>query len=163
MNRKAVGRRVVRLDDQALMECRALDHVARSSTPLSPPTSLHRSSPSVALRRCRTDGAAVHRLPLVRGTVVDCAIIDSNLSAAVLELVPKGRRVDNMQPGFIANERRAHDMGTLGFDATLGVAPEIIGAVLTWLVTDPGRKPKGRILEAEVVCKELGLLPGWLA
>jgi hypothetical protein len=80
---------------------------------------------------------------LVRGTVVDCVVIDSDLSAAVLELGPKGIGAYNMQPGFVATERMAHDRGGLGFDATVGAPPEIVGAVLTWLVSDPAAQIQG--------------------
>jgi NAD(P)-dependent dehydrogenase (short-subunit alcohol dehydrogenase family) len=79
-----------------------------------------------------------------------------------LELGPRGIRAYNVQPGFIATERMAQDMANFGFDASAGAPPDVVGAVVRWLVTDPAAvEPNGRNLEAQDVCKELGLLPGW--
>ncbi len=79
-----------------------------------------------------------------------------------VELGSKGIRAYNVQPGFIATERMAHDMAAFGFDATTGAPPDVVGAVVAWLVTDPAAaEPNGRNIEAQEVCKQLGLLPGW--
>jgi NAD(P)-dependent dehydrogenase (short-subunit alcohol dehydrogenase family) len=79
-----------------------------------------------------------------------------------LELGDRGIHAYNVQPGFIATERMFQDMAEFGFDASAGAPPDVVGAVVTWLVTDPkAAEPNGRNLEAQDVCRELGLLPGW--
>ncbi len=81
-----------------------------------------------------------------------------------LELGPRGIRIYNVQPGFIATERMVQDMAEFGFDASTGAPPAVVGAVVAWLVTDPSAaEPNGRNLEAQDVCRELKLLPGWPA
>jgi NAD(P)-dependent dehydrogenase (short-subunit alcohol dehydrogenase family) len=81
-----------------------------------------------------------------------------------VELGTQGIRAYNVQPGFIATERMAQDMGGFGFDASRGAPADVVGAVVSWLVTDPAAAdPNGRNLEAQDVCRELGLLPGWPA
>jgi NAD(P)-dependent dehydrogenase (short-subunit alcohol dehydrogenase family) len=71
-----------------------------------------------------------------------------------------GIDVFNLSPGFIATERMAADMGDFGF--TGGEPPEVVGAVAAWLVTSPDAKQHaGRCIEAQFLCHELGLLPGW--
>jgi NAD(P)-dependent dehydrogenase (short-subunit alcohol dehydrogenase family) len=78
-----------------------------------------------------------------------------------LELGDRGILAYNVQPGFIATERMIHDMAAFGFDAS-GAPPEVVGAVVAWLVTDPAAaQPNGRSIEAQDVCAERGLLPGW--
>jgi NAD(P)-dependent dehydrogenase (short-subunit alcohol dehydrogenase family) len=79
-----------------------------------------------------------------------------------LELGDRGIRAYNVQPGFIATERMAQDMGSFGFDASAGAPPDVVGAVVAWLVTDPAAaQPNGRSVDAQDVCRDLGLLPGW--
>jgi NAD(P)-dependent dehydrogenase (short-subunit alcohol dehydrogenase family) len=93
-----------------------------------------------------------------------------------LEVADRGIRAFNVQPGFIATERMVQDMGGFGFDASQGAPPDVVGAVVAWLVTNPdaaedamedtGRSPmrstqEGRNIEAQEVCQNLGLLPGW--
>jgi len=81
-----------------------------------------------------------------------------------LELGERGIRAYNVQPGFIATERMIQDMGSFGFDASAGAPPDVVGAVVTWVVTDPDAfEPNGRNIEAQDVCRELDLLPGWPA
>ena len=80
-----------------------------------------------------------------------------------LELGDRGILAYNVQPGFIATERMVQDMAGFGFDAS-GAPPDVVGAVVAWLVTDPvAAQPNGRSIEAQDVCRELGLLPGWPA
>ncbi|WP_319447184.1 MULTISPECIES: SDR family oxidoreductase [unclassified Mycobacterium] len=80
-----------------------------------------------------------------------------------LELGDRGILAYNVQPGFIATERMIHDMAAFGFDAS-GAPPDVVGAVVAWLVTDPAAaQPNGRSIEAQDVCAERGLLPGWPA
>lgn len=94
-----------------------------------------------------------------------------------LETAGRGIRAFNVQPGFIATERMAQDMGAHGFDASGAAPPDVVGAVVAWLVTRPeaaeaviagGAPPPpmrttrdGRNIEAQEVCRDLGLLPGW--
>lgn len=69
------------------------------------------------------------------------------------------------------------DMGAHGFDASRAAPPDVVGAVVAWLVANPDaaenvmednpypppmRSAKdGRNIEAQDVCRSLGLLPGW--
>jgi NAD(P)-dependent dehydrogenase (short-subunit alcohol dehydrogenase family) len=79
-----------------------------------------------------------------------------------LELGDRGISAYNVQPGFIATERMTHDMAAFGFDASGGAPPDAVGAVVAWLVTDPAAaEPNGRNIEAQDICRERGLLPGW--
>jgi NAD(P)-dependent dehydrogenase (short-subunit alcohol dehydrogenase family) len=79
-----------------------------------------------------------------------------------LELGDGGIFAYNVQPGFIATERMSHDMAAFGFDASGGAPPDVVGAVVAWLVTDPAAaEPNGRNIEAQDVCRDRGLLPGW--
>jgi NAD(P)-dependent dehydrogenase (short-subunit alcohol dehydrogenase family) len=94
-----------------------------------------------------------------------------------LETADRGIRAYNVQPGFIATERMAQDMGAHGFDASLAAPPDVVGAVVAWLVANPDaaedamdgevypppmRSTKdGRNIEAQEVCRNFGLLPGW--
>jgi NAD(P)-dependent dehydrogenase (short-subunit alcohol dehydrogenase family) len=79
-----------------------------------------------------------------------------------VELGPRGIVAFNLSPGFVATERIAQDMAGFGFDASLGAPPDVVGAVAAWLVTSPvARERNGRWIEAQEVCRELGLVPGW--
>lgn len=86
-----------------------------------------------------------------------------------LEMADRGVRSYNVQPGFIATERMAQDMGQFGWQASAGAPPDVVGAVVAWLVTNPDEaeahfsSQDGRCFEAQDVCRELGLLPGWPA
>jgi NAD(P)-dependent dehydrogenase (short-subunit alcohol dehydrogenase family) len=79
-----------------------------------------------------------------------------------LELGDRGIRAYNLEPGFIATERIAIDMAKFGFDASTGAPVDVPASVIAWLVTDPAAaEPNGRTVDAQVVCRELGLVPGW--
>ncbi|MEX0665480.1 MAG: SDR family oxidoreductase [Acidimicrobiia bacterium] len=79
-----------------------------------------------------------------------------------VELAPLGIRAYNVQPGFVATERMAMDMGEFGFDASLGAPPDVVGAVVAWLVTDPEAEGMNGVnIEAQDFCRERGLVPGW--
>jgi NAD(P)-dependent dehydrogenase (short-subunit alcohol dehydrogenase family) len=118
-----------------------------------------------------TSGAAYHDPPAPAGEggwglgyAISKGALHRAAGVLALELGSRGIRAYNVQPGFIATERMAHDMGTFGFDSAMGAPPDVVGAVVTWLVTDPAAvEPNGRNVEAQDVCKELGLLPGWPA
>lgn len=83
-----------------------------------------------------------------------------------LEVADRGVRTYNVQPGFIATERMAQDMVAFGFDASSGPPPDVVGATVAWIVSHPDEAEAyiavdGRNLEAQEVCVERGLLPGW--
>jgi NAD(P)-dependent dehydrogenase (short-subunit alcohol dehydrogenase family) len=79
-----------------------------------------------------------------------------------VELGALGIRAYNLSPGFIATERIAIDMGDFGFDAASGAPADVVGAVAAWLVTTAATEPaNGTWVEAQPLCRELGLLPGW--
>jgi NAD(P)-dependent dehydrogenase (short-subunit alcohol dehydrogenase family) len=79
-----------------------------------------------------------------------------------VELGDKGIRAYNLSPGFVATERITIDMAEFGFDASAGAPPDVVGAVAAWLVTAPEARPRsGEWIEAQALCRELGLLPGW--
>jgi NAD(P)-dependent dehydrogenase (short-subunit alcohol dehydrogenase family) len=86
-----------------------------------------------------------------------------------LELGDLGIRAYNVQPGFIATERMVQDMARFAFDASTGAPPDVVGAVVAWLVTNPDAaeavvaEVDARNVEAQDVCRDLGLLPGWPA
>jgi NAD(P)-dependent dehydrogenase (short-subunit alcohol dehydrogenase family) len=68
----------------------------------------------------------------------------------------------NIDPGFIATERMAADMGEFGFDASAGAPPDVIGAIVSWLATgDAALEWAGQLVSAQQLCFDLGLLPGW--
>ncbi|HEX4493877.1 MAG TPA: SDR family oxidoreductase [Acidimicrobiia bacterium] len=75
---------------------------------------------------------------------------------------PRGIRAFGVQPGFIATERIRQDMGDFGFDADLGAPAAVVGKVCRWLLESPDAIAwNGRNVEAQPMCSELGLLPGW--
>ena len=77
------------------------------------------------------------------------------------ELGDRGIRVFNVQPGVIATERGALDSTQFGF-GDWGAPPEVVGAVVSWLVTSPeADRLVGATVEAQFLCAELGLLRGW--
>ncbi len=79
-----------------------------------------------------------------------------------VELGDRGIRAYNLSPGFIATERIAIDMAAFGFDAAAGAPVDVVGAVAAWLVTTPEAEHRnGGWVEAQDVCRELGLVPGW--
>jgi len=78
------------------------------------------------------------------------------------ELRGSGVAAVNIDPGFIATERMAQDMAEFGFDASAAAPPAVIGAVVAWLATDPsGADWAGKVVPAQRLCYDLGLLPDW--
>jgi len=77
-----------------------------------------------------------------------------------VELGDAGIRAFNVQPGFVATERIAIDMAEFGFDATRGAPPEVIGAVVAYLL-GPNDVPNGATVQAQDLAAELSLVPGW--
>ena len=116
-----------------------------------------------------TSGAAYHDPPAPAGSGgwglgygISKGALHRVAGILALELGDRGVFAYNVQPGFIATERMAHDMAAFGFDASGGAPPDAVGAVVAWLVTDPdAAEPNGRNIEAQDVCRERGLLPGW--
>jgi NAD(P)-dependent dehydrogenase (short-subunit alcohol dehydrogenase family) len=116
-----------------------------------------------------TSGAAYHDPPAPAGSGgwglgygISKGALHRVAGILALELGDRGICAYNVQPGFIATERMIHDMAAFGFDASGGAPPDAVGAVVAWLVTDPeGAEPNGRNIEAQDVCRERGLLPGW--
>jgi NAD(P)-dependent dehydrogenase (short-subunit alcohol dehydrogenase family) len=79
-----------------------------------------------------------------------------------LELHDRGILAFNLSPGFIATERIALDMAQFGFDASKGAPADVVGAVAAWLATSPdAARRNGQWIEAQPLCRELHLLPGW--
>lgn len=79
-----------------------------------------------------------------------------------VELGERGICAYNLSPGFIATERIAIDMAEFGFDVSKGAPPDVVGATAAWLVTAPeARDRNGQWIEAQMVCRELGLLADW--
>lgn len=73
----------------------------------------------------------------------------------------QGLRTFNVQPGFINTERIIQDMAAFNIEP-IGAPPEVVGAVVAWLATsDAADEWIGRTVEAQFLCHELGLLPGW--
>ncbi len=79
-----------------------------------------------------------------------------------VELGDRGILAFSLSPGFIATERIALDMAEFGFNAATGAPADVVGAVAAWLATaQEAAEKSGQWIEAQVVCRELGLLPGW--
>jgi NAD(P)-dependent dehydrogenase (short-subunit alcohol dehydrogenase family) len=71
-------------------------------------------------------------------------------------------RVFNVQPGFIATERIRQDMAAFGFDASTGAPVEVVGATCRWLLESTDAPAmSGQCIQAQELCDERGLLPGW--
>jgi NAD(P)-dependent dehydrogenase (short-subunit alcohol dehydrogenase family) len=79
-----------------------------------------------------------------------------------VELGDRGITSFNLHPGFVWTERLEQDMAEFGFDSSKGAPPEVVGEVARWLVTDPkARELNGQWIEAQDLCRELGLVKGW--
>jgi NAD(P)-dependent dehydrogenase (short-subunit alcohol dehydrogenase family) len=92
--------------------------------------------------------------------------------AALTRIVPilhvehadDGIRAFNVDPGFVVNERMRATAASGQFtDAGFrGVPPEVPGAAIAWLATDPGAEAfAGTLVQAQKLCRDLGLVPGW--
>jgi NAD(P)-dependent dehydrogenase (short-subunit alcohol dehydrogenase family) len=74
----------------------------------------------------------------------------------------RGVRAYGVQPGFIATERMLQDMGDFGFDASIGAPAAVVGKVCRWLLESADALARnGQNVDAQPLCSELGLLPGW--
>jgi NAD(P)-dependent dehydrogenase (short-subunit alcohol dehydrogenase family) len=131
-----------------------------------------------------TSGAGWHDPPAAAGDGgwgLGYAVSKGSLHRAAgvlhLELAGRGVLVANINPGFVATERIAQDMGSHGFDASRGAPPDVVGAVVAWLAANPeqaegvmddgfypppvGQIKDSRVVDAQQVCADLGLVPGW--
>jgi NAD(P)-dependent dehydrogenase (short-subunit alcohol dehydrogenase family) len=71
-----------------------------------------------------------------------------------------GIRAFLLHPGLTASERIAADMKEFGFEG--GAPVEVSAKVVGWLATSPEADAlTGTNLEAQFLCHERGLLPGW--
>jgi NAD(P)-dependent dehydrogenase (short-subunit alcohol dehydrogenase family) len=78
-----------------------------------------------------------------------------------VELGPQGVRCFNLSPGSVATERIAQDMAEFGIP-NKGAPADVVGAVVAWLATSPDADQfTGTNLEAQFVCAERNLVPGW--
>ena len=67
-----------------------------------------------------------------------------------------------VQPGFIATERMQQDMGAFGFDASAGAPVAVVGKVCRWLLESSDATALNvKNIEAQELCSQRGLLPGW--
>jgi NAD(P)-dependent dehydrogenase (short-subunit alcohol dehydrogenase family) len=80
-----------------------------------------------------------------------------------VELGERGVRAFNLEPGYVVTERMVLQMRGAGFDERYrGAPPEVPGAVVAWLATDPGAdRFLGKTVRAQKLCAERGLVPGW--
>jgi NAD(P)-dependent dehydrogenase (short-subunit alcohol dehydrogenase family) len=116
-----------------------------------------------------TSGAAYHDPPAPAGQggwglgyAFSKGALHRIAGVLALETADLGIRVFNVQPGFILTERMVQDMGAFGFETTSGAPPVLLGKVCVWLLESPeADKHNGQNIEAQELCHELGLLPGW--
>jgi len=73
------------------------------------------------------------------------------------ELGPSGVRCINVEPGFVATERAVRDP-RLGWVAERGKPPEVVGAVVAWLLAQPPDVvPNGSTVSTDAVAADLGI------
>lgn len=75
------------------------------------------------------------------------------------EFGERGIRALNIEPGYVRTERNQLTTADDGQDSSKGAPPEVIGAVVAWLATDPEAQkfPNGSNVEAQPLCRELRL------
>ena len=85
------------------------------------------------------------------------------------EVGDRGLRTYNVQPGGVATERNLQDMAAFDFDFSRWAPPDVIGVVVRWIVEHPDEADAlvagvdGRNIEAQDLCRDRNLLPGWPA
>ena len=74
-----------------------------------------------------------------------------------------GVRFFDVEPGFVLTELMQQSQLRAGFAEQWGGAPpQVPAAVIAWLLTDPKAETwHGRMVSAQKLCKELGLVEGW--
>ena len=83
-----------------------------------------------------------------------------------VELGRQGIRAYNVEPGYVVTESMRALFGEKSdFDAAYpGAPPEVPAAVVAWLASDPEAAAlAGRTIDAQRLCRERDLLPGWPA
>lgn len=81
-----------------------------------------------------------------------------------VELGHEGLRFFSIDPGHVATERqKAARRGEQFSRHDTGATPEVIGAAVAWLATDPEGQAEldGQVVHAQRECKRRQLLPGW--
>lgn len=74
------------------------------------------------------------------------------------EFGPAGIQAFNVQPGFVATERSTAVADDFHLDVSQAAQPPMIGAVVRWLLTDPGaQRFAGTTVQAQDLYRELGL------
>ena len=76
------------------------------------------------------------------------------------ELRDQGIRAFSLNPGFVATERIRLSMPA-GYQEELGAPAEVVGAVARWLTTPAADELVGQCVQAQPLCDELQLVPGW--
>lgn len=79
------------------------------------------------------------------------------------ELNAQGIIALNVHPGFVAVERMRQDESVLGVNASVGAPPDVVGAAIAWLLERPDQLQHfaGKTVEAQDLCRQESLLPGW--
>jgi len=76
------------------------------------------------------------------------------------EFSGQGLRCFNVEPGFVATERNQLIIRDWGHDPSRGTAPEVIGAVVRWLVTSPDAdRLVAQTVDAQALARERVLAP----
>jgi NAD(P)-dependent dehydrogenase (short-subunit alcohol dehydrogenase family) len=81
-----------------------------------------------------------------------------------VEYGSSGIRAYNVDPGFVINERMRATAANESFERQgfRGAPPEVPGAVIGWLASSDDARPlAGTVIQAQRLCKDLGLVPGW--
>ena len=86
-------------------------------------------------------------------------------NAGVLGVEHKGSGVAffDVEPGFVLTELMQQSQLRAGFAEQWGGAPpQVPAAVIAWLLTESAAESwHGRMVSAQKLCKELGLVEGW--
>ncbi len=85
VSRQTLGRRVPRIDHERLTDCGALEDEADVADAVLRGDFSALEYSLVALRQCRVAGVTFTGTRLARGSFVDCVVVDSDLSGAVLD------------------------------------------------------------------------------
>jgi NAD(P)-dependent dehydrogenase (short-subunit alcohol dehydrogenase family) len=95
------------------------------------------------------------------GYAISKAAVHRVLGVLAVEHAGSGLRFFNLSPGGVATERLRADMGPFGFDGSSWAPPELIGAVVAWLVTADEAADLPLELAAQQLSRERGLYPAW--
>jgi NAD(P)-dependent dehydrogenase (short-subunit alcohol dehydrogenase family) len=83
-----------------------------------------------------------------------------------VEFGARGIRAYNLNPGYVVTEAMRALFGEKSDldEANRGAPPEVPAAVIAWLASDPQANAlAGQTINAQRLCKERNLLPGWPA